>query len=77
MSTDPDTSPRITKIGVNNGPLNLTGKKTGTATLERPEVDDQMRRTWHDDQEATEKGACAVAIVLIQEMEGLVRPSRY
>lgn len=51
-------------------PLNLTGKTTGTPMIERPEVDEQMRRTWHDDQEATEKGACAVAIVLVQQMEG-------
>ncbi|MCA1839895.1 MAG: hypothetical protein LC723_06140 [Actinobacteria bacterium] len=51
--------------------LELAGKVAATPTIVRPEVTDQMRRTWHDDQEATEMGACATAIAIIEQLEGL------
>jgi hypothetical protein len=40
--------------------------------LEWPPVDEQCRRSHADLQEATERGACGIAILIIQEVTGLV-----
>lgn len=47
-------------------PLSVTGDSEKTYRLVWPEVDDQARRTWADSQEATEKGATAIAMMLIK-----------
>jgi hypothetical protein len=50
--------------------LKVTGWNTGTYKVVCPFVTDQKRRTYNDPQEATEKGACAVAICLIHDVAG-------
>jgi hypothetical protein len=46
--------------------------KADAFRLEWPTVDDQQRRCYNDLQEATEWGACCVAILLVQELTGKV-----
>lgn len=48
--------------------LVVTGWKNLTCILSRPPVDSQMLRTYGDMQEATEFGACAIAILLVKNL---------
>lgn len=50
--------------------LTVRGSYSGTVTVLRSRVDDQMRRCYADMQEATEFGACGIAILLIRERIG-------
>ena len=50
--------------------LSLTGWKTRKYDVICPEVTDQKRRTYDDQQEATEIGACAVAICIVHDLAG-------
>ena len=50
--------------------LKVTGWKTRTYQAIYPRMTDQKRRTYNDQQEATEKGACAVAICVIHDLAG-------
>lgn len=45
--------------------LTLSGESEATYRLKRLKVDKQMKRTHADTQEATELGACGVAILLV------------
>ena len=56
--------PRIFDLMVNS-------EKEQTYQVERLEVTPQMRRCYNDDAEATEFGACAIAILAVQEMTNL------
>lgn len=51
-------------------PLYLVGMKTDTLQLEWSVVDEQQRRCYNDLQEATERGACGVAILVVKELTG-------
>ena len=51
--------------------LAVTGDHVETFRLERLEVSDLLRRTYDDPEEATEEGACGVAILLARELTGL------
>jgi hypothetical protein len=51
-------------------PLNVTGWKTRQYQVAYPTVTAQKRRTYKDQREATEKGACAVAISVVQDLAG-------
>jgi len=50
--------------------LNLTGMQLHTFRLEWFAVDEQQRRCYNDLQEATERGAYCVAILLVKELTG-------
>jgi hypothetical protein len=52
--------------------LTLLGISKDAFQLEWKSVDEQQRRCYNDLQEATEKGACGVAILLAQELTGKV-----
>ena len=49
----------------------VDGDYSHLATLEREEVNDQMRRTWNDHEVATELGAYGIAALLIRNLSGL------
>jgi len=51
--------------------LIVVGEYEGSFSIVRPVVTDQMRRCYNDPDEATENGACGVAILLVQELAGL------
>jgi hypothetical protein len=53
---------------VNGSTLNLKGALAKRFTLFWPEVTDQIRRTYNDDEEATELGACCIAILLLRDV---------
>lgn len=52
-------------------PLKVAGMKSAEFSLEWPMVTQQTRMTYNDLQEATEDGACAIAIVLARDLTGL------
>lgn len=52
--------------------LFVVGMKTCTVQLEWLAVDEQQKRCYNDMQEATEWGACCVAILLVKELTGKV-----
>lgn len=58
--------------------LEVVGHHTETFLLERMPVDDVIQRTFSDPEEATEEGACAIAILLVRELTGwsVVRRAR-
>lgn len=58
--------------------LEVTGEHTESFVLERLPTDDVIRRTYNDLDEATEEGACAIAILLARELTGwsVVRRAR-
>ncbi len=51
--------------------LVVSGSHSETFRLERLEVSDLLRRTYDDPEEATEEGACGVAILLARALTGL------
>ena len=51
--------------------LAVSGAHSEVFRLERLPVSDLLRRTYDDPEEATEEGACGVAILLAREMTGL------
>ncbi len=52
--------------------LRLTGLKTAAFRIEWPPVDEQQRLCYNDIQEATERGAYGVAILMVREITGKV-----
>jgi hypothetical protein len=52
--------------------LTTSGISVAPYNVDWPPVDDQMRRCYNDLQEATERGACGVAILVIKEITGKV-----
>lgn len=52
--------------------LPIRGLKADAFRLEWTAVDDQQRRCYNDLQEATEWGACCIAILLVRELTGKV-----
>ncbi|MCX6366745.1 MAG: hypothetical protein NTX57_08550 [Armatimonadetes bacterium] len=58
--------------------LAVAGNHTESFVLERLPVDEVIRRTYNDPEEATEEGACAIAILLARELTGwsVVRRAR-
>lgn len=52
--------------------LIMTGLKSDLLSLEWLAVDDQQRRCYRDMQEATERGAYGVAILVVRELTGRV-----
>ena len=50
--------------------LAVAGDHTESFVLERLAVDEVIRRTYDDQEEATEEGACAIAILLARELTG-------
>jgi hypothetical protein len=52
--------------------LRLAGMKKDTFMLEWSAVDEQQKRCYKDMQEATERGACGVAILMVKELTGHV-----
>src|SRR5205085_7593664 len=52
--------------------FHLTGMKAEQFPIEWSSVDDQMRRTYNDLQEATERGAYGVAILVVHDLTGKV-----
>jgi hypothetical protein len=52
--------------------FHLTGVKAEQFLMEWPAVDDQARRSHNDLQEATERGAYGVAILIVCDLTGLV-----
>jgi hypothetical protein len=56
------TGVRLLRAGLNPGDLHV----------EWPPVDEQNRRCYADMQEATERGACGVAILVVKETTGMV-----
>jgi len=52
--------------------LSIHGSQIAEGPLTWPLVSDQHRRTYNDLDEATEYGACAVAIVIIKQLMGQV-----
>jgi hypothetical protein len=48
--------------------IRVNGEYTLTILLVRSDVDERMRRCYNDLQEATEAGACAVAILLMRKL---------
>lgn len=52
--------------------INLLGMRATVFQLEWPSVDDQQRRCYNDLQEATERGAYGVAILVVREVTGKV-----
>lgn len=51
--------------------LTVNGEFNRTFEIFRPSVTDQMRRTWNDEQVATEHGAYGIAFLLILDLTGL------
>jgi hypothetical protein len=51
--------------------LHVTGRHELSFTLAGPPTTNQMRRAYADLQEATEYGACAVAVLIMEACEGL------
>ena len=51
--------------------VQITGRHTQQYTLVGPPLTNQMRRAYADLQEATEYGACAIAVLIMEECEGL------
>jgi hypothetical protein len=49
----------------------IAGEEKHTFAVLRPEVTEQMKRCYNDPEEATEQGACAVAILLVKVLTGL------
>jgi hypothetical protein len=60
---------RSHQVGVQ---INLLGMQATVFKLEWPSVDDQQRRCYNDLQEATERGAYGVAILVVREITGKV-----
>ena len=52
--------------------LHLTGFQKQERALNWSTVTDQQRRCYNDLQEATERGACGVAILVVRELTGLL-----
>lgn len=52
--------------------LSLSGLSTDAVVLEWNEVDEQQRNAHHDLQDATEYGACGLAILLVKQLTGKV-----
>lgn len=52
--------------------LTISGLSADAITLEWNGVDDQQRNAHHDLQEATEYGACGLAILLVKQLTGKV-----
>jgi hypothetical protein len=52
--------------------LRLSGLKTAMFRIEWPSVDEQQRLCYNDLQEATERGACGIAILMVRELTGKV-----
>jgi len=52
--------------------LQVEGMKSDAFQLEWPAVNGQQERTYNDLQEATENGACCIAILLLRELTGKV-----
>jgi hypothetical protein len=52
--------------------FHLTGTKVGQFLVEWPPVDDQARRSHNDLQEATERGAYGIAILIVCDLTGMV-----
>jgi hypothetical protein len=50
--------------------MDVTGWRTKTYHVILPQLTDRMRRAHNDQQEATEIGACAVAISIIRDLAG-------
>lgn len=50
--------------------INVSGESVETFELRRPRVTQKMRQTHADLQDATESGACAVALLLMHELTG-------
>jgi len=51
--------------------MSLSGHRKRKLQVTRDKVTEQARRTWNDAPEATEQGACAIAISIAKELEGL------
>src|ERR1700730_18242184 len=52
--------------------FHLAGVKAAQFLMEWPPVDDQARRSHNDIQEATERGAYGIAILIICDLTGMV-----
>lgn len=52
--------------------LSLSGIATDSVALEWNTVDEQQRNSHHDLQEATEYGACGLAILIVKQLTGKV-----
>jgi hypothetical protein len=50
--------------------LSLCGKWTQQYQVVRPDVTSQMRRCYNDPEEATEWGACGLALLLMRDLSG-------
>lgn len=61
------------RIGVS---LSVVGTQHQAFQLEWAAVNEQQRRTYNDLQEATEQGACGLAILIVKEFTGLVVAQR-
>lgn len=48
--------------------MDVKGSYAKRFSLDWPEVTEQMKNSWHDDQVATENGACGVALLLVKEL---------
>lgn len=51
--------------------LTVDGTEHRVYDLKWPLADDQTRRTWADEQEATEQGACGIAILVVRKYSEL------
>jgi hypothetical protein len=49
----------------------VAGNDPSVFTILRPNVTQQMRLCYNDPEEATEQGACAVAILIVRRLTGL------
>ena len=56
--------------------LSVTGVSSANYSLFWAPIDDQARKSWNDDQEATEYGASAIAVLLVQNQLGYAITSR-
>jgi hypothetical protein len=56
--------------------LEVSGELTTSYLVQVPEVTDQMRRCWNDNQEATEHGAYGIALLLARDVTGFVALER-
>ena len=52
--------------------LHLTGVQARQFPMDWPAVDDQAGRSHNDLQEATERGACAIAILVVCDLTGMI-----
>ena len=56
--------------------LSVTGLRSANYSLSWAPIDDQARRSWNDDQEATEYGASGIAVLLVRSYLGYAITSR-